>query len=343
MEVSATTTPARLESIARRTAESTIALSYHDGTRDIEQVVPERSSESLTRGVEPTSSRDVLLLAVAAMAIAVASPLAKASVGLDAFGIGAGRCAVGAGALFCLAPQQTLRGLAGLTARQLAALVFAGALLAAHFALFLWGLATTSLPAAVALVSLEPLAVVLLAWISFGLRPRAGEAIGLAIAVAGALFIARGAGEGENRLIGDLFVLGAVILYGAYVAAARGLQHLMPVMPYAACVYGVAALALAPLALPGLRANGIPPPRTIGFVIAMGLVPTLVGHTLIQRLARRLSPSVVALVPAGETVGSLAIAAVLQGIWPTRTEWLGTAGILVGVVLVSRATARTSA
>lgn len=293
--------------------------------------------------VEPTRPRDVLLLLVAALAIALASPLAKAAVGLGAFGIGAGRCAVGSVALFLLGPRETLRALAALRPRDAVALAFAGTLLAAHFALFLWGLTKTSLPAAVALVSLEPLAVVLLAWMSFGLRPRRGEAIGLLVAVAGALLIARGAGEGENRLFGDALVLGAVVLYGAYVAAARALAHTMPVMPYAASVYGVAALALVPLAL--FEAGGVPtaPARTVGFVVLMGLFPTLVGHTIIQRLARRLSPSVVALVPVGETVGSIAIAAALQGLVPTRVESLGTGAILLGAIVVSRASSRSSA
>lgn len=298
-------------------------------------------STSSARTVEATTARDVGLLVLAALAVALASPLAKACEGLDAFGIGAGRCAVGSLALFAFAPRATLRALAQLTGRQVLALSMAGLLLAAHFALFLWGLATTSLPAAVALVSLEPLAVVALAWASFGLRPRPVEAVGLAVAVLGALVIARGAGTGENRLLGDLLVVGAVVLYGAYLAAARGLQHMMPIVPYAASVYGVAALALVPLAAPGLLERGMPPAKTMGFVALMGLLPTLVGHTLIQRLARRLSPSVVALVPAGETVGSLVIAAVLQRLYPTAVETVGAGAILVGAIVVSRASSRT--
>ncbi len=292
------------------------------------------------RSIEPTRSTDIVLLVVAALSFALASPLAKACEGLGAFGIGAGRCAIGSLGLFVLAPRQTVRALAVLRPKQIGALVIAGLLLAGHFALFLAGLAATSLPAAVALVSLEPLAVVLLAWLLFGLRPRAGEAVGLAVAVVGALLIARGAGEGDNRLLGDLLVVGAVVLYGAYVAAARGLQNMMPVMPYAASVYGVAALALAPFGWWQAQGQPMPSARTFGFVVLMGLVPTLVGHTLVQRLARRLSPSVVALIPAGETVGSIAIAAVAQAVVPTRIEWLGTAAILAGAILVSRASAR---
>ena len=60
-------------------------------------------------------------------------------------------------------------------------IALAGVLLAAHFGLFVWGLQRTSLPAAVSLVSLEPLAVVMTAWLLHGVRPRPLEQAGVAV------------------------------------------------------------------------------------------------------------------------------------------------------------------
>ena len=139
-------------------------------------------------------------------------------------------------------------------------------------------------------------------------------------------------------MFGDLLVVGAVVLYGAYVAAARGLRDAMPVLPYAAAVYGVAALVLLPFAVmiagrSGAASIAPPPVRTWIVVSAMGLVPTLIGHTLIQRLSRRVAPAVVALVSPGETVGSIAIGAFALGAWPTTNEWAGTALVLAGATL----------
>jgi drug/metabolite transporter (DMT)-like permease len=215
-------------------------------------------------------------------------------------------------------------------------LPLAGFLLAAHFGLFLAGLATTSLPAAVALVSLEPLAVVIAAWVAFGLRPTRGEAAGVLVASAGAVVVASGAGSGEHRALGDGLVLAAVALYGAYVAAARGLRDSMPVMPYAAAVYGAAALMLAPFAIATRGEPGGGTAWAWCAVVALGLVPTLVGHTLVQGAARRVSPSLVALVSPGETVGSLVIGAVALGAWPSAREGAGTALVLVGALLAIR-------
>ena len=275
------------------------------------------------------------MVVAASLAIATSAPLAKTAEGLSAIGLGAGRCGVAALAIIVIMPGATTRAIRALRTKQKLALLGVGVILAAHFALFLGGLLATSLPAAVALVSLEPLAVVLTAWASFGIRPTTREWLGISLATAGAIVVARGAGEGEHRLFGDMLVVGAVVLYGAYVAAARGLRDAMPVLPYAAAVYGVAALALLPFAvIIASRSGGAPPPYRTWIVVAtMGLLPTLVGHTLIQRLSRRVAPAVVALVSPGETVGSIAIGAFALGAWPTANEWTGTALVLAGATL----------
>jgi len=78
-----------------------------------------------------------------------------------------------------------------------------------------------------------PIAVVLAAFFAFGVRPTRREMFGLLVATLGAVVVASGAGSGEHRLAGDLMVLLAVVIYGAYVAAARGLRDVMPPLPYA--------------------------------------------------------------------------------------------------------------
>jgi drug/metabolite transporter (DMT)-like permease len=282
-----------------------------------------------------TRGRDLALVAVASMAIAVASPLAKSVVGLSPFGIGAGRCGVASIAVLLFAGRSTVRALRGLGAAGLLSVCGVGLLLAAHFALFLEGLAHTSLPAAVALVSLEPLMVVLAGWAFFGLRPSRLELLGIVVAMIGGVVVTRGAGEGEHRLSGDLMVVGAAVLFGLYVMAARGLRDKLPVLPYACAVYGVACAFLLPVAVWLAAGEPAPPRAAILAVAAMGLVPTLVGHTLVQRLSRRVAPSVVALVSPGETVGSLAIGAAALGAWPSPHEWLGAALVLAGATVVA--------
>jgi drug/metabolite transporter (DMT)-like permease len=269
-------------------------------------------------------------VALASLAFATASPLARVAVGISPIAVAAGRTAVAAVAIVVARPRQVANAWRALSSRQRWALAGAGLLLAAHFALFLEGLHDTSFPAAVALVSLEPLSVVLVAWAVFGIRPRRGEAAGVAVASLGALVVASGAGQGEHRLVGDVEVLLAVVLFGGYVAAARGLRDAMPPLPYAAGVYGVASVALLPFAAVPAQGMPAPPAMTWGAIALLGLVPTLIGHTLVQNASRRVSPSLVALVSPGETVGSLAIGALLLRTWPSEVETLGAVLILAG-------------
>ena len=114
-----------------------------------------------------------------------------------------------------------------LDGRRRLGLLAAGVVLAAHFAFFVAGLLATSLAAAAALVSLEPLAVVVAAWLSFGDKPTPREQVGLGLAMGGAVLVGSSAGQGEHRLLGDALVLVAVVLFGAYVALARGLRSTM--------------------------------------------------------------------------------------------------------------------
>ena len=286
----------------------------------------------------PTETRhaspfDLGLVAIAALAFATSSPLAKAAKDLDPLAIGAGRCLVAAIAIVLLFPRETLRRVFSLSSRSKVRLVGAGALLGLHFGLFLFGLANTSLSAAASLVSLEPVAVIVGARVVFGVRPSARELGGVLVAAAGAAWIGHGAGEGENRLLGDLAVVGAVAVYGAYVMAARAMKNEIDGWPYAGAVYLVAAIGLAPLGIFFAAHEPAPLPRTWLWVVLLGIVPTMIGHTLVQRSARHVRPSIVALISPGETVGSIAIGICLQGTRPTKDEWVGAAFVIFGAIL----------
>lgn len=272
------------------------------------------------------------------MAFATSGPLGKAAGAVPAIAIASARTGIAGLILALVAPAALVRALAGLTGRQRAGIVIAGALLGGHFALFLGGLTATSLASAVSLISLEPLSVVLAAFVAFGIRPSRREIAGLLVATAGAGIVASAAGTGEHRLAGDLMVLGAVVLYGAYVASARGLRDALPATQYAATVYGTASLVLLPLAIPLVLASPAPSRGSLAAVLALAFVPTLIGHTLVQRAARNVPPVIVALVSPGETLGALAIGAIVMGTLPTLREAVGAALVLAGATLaVTRA------
>lgn len=302
----------------------------------------------VTQAQRVAERREVVLAALAALAFATSAPLGKLAAPVPSVVVACARTGLAAVVLALVAPAALLSALRALSSKQRPMVVLAGALLAAHFALFLGGLAATSLAAAVALVSLEPIAVVLAAFVAFGERPTRRELLGLMLATLGALVVASGAGAGEHRLVGDVMVVGCVVLYGAYVAAARGLKDAMPALPYAATVYGTASLVLLPFAIAigrsaaGGGAGGGVAGGAVGLtaVVAMALVPTLIGHTLLQRVARTAPPVLVALVSPGETVGSLAIGLIVLGAQPTAREGIGAAIVVAGAIVAVTGRAR---
>src|SRR5262245_38885526 len=105
-----------------------------------------------------------LFVIFAGAAFSVASPLARYARPTHPLFVAFGRLAVASVVLLALDRRAVIPALRGLSARLRGVVLIAGALLAAHFACFLWGLDHTSLPAAVSLVSLQPLAVVVCAW-----------------------------------------------------------------------------------------------------------------------------------------------------------------------------------
>ncbi|MBX3189442.1 MAG: DMT family transporter [Labilithrix sp.] len=296
---------------------------------------PRRAQRALltNRESSPVSRRDVAIVVVASLAFATSGPLGKVASEIPAVTVASARTGIAAVVLAAAAPALVASSLRALGRRERRAVFFAGALLAAHFALFLGGLAATSLAAAVSLVSLEPIAVVVASFVAHGLRPTRREMLGLLVATAGAVTVASGAGAGEHRLAGDLMVLAAVALFGAYVASARGLRDALPPLPYAAAVYGTASLLLLPLAIVLAARAGAPATKPALAVLGLALVPTLVGHSLVQLVARRAPPVLVALVCPGETIGSLAIGAALMSAAPTAREAVGCAIVLAGATL----------
>jgi drug/metabolite transporter (DMT)-like permease len=283
------------------------------------------------------TARAIWFVLFASVAFATSGPFARLARPAHPFVAAFGRVLVAGVILLLLDPKATFASIAKLPAKARGTLFLGGFLLAAHFALYLGGLDATSLPSAVALVSLEPLAVVVASFLMHGDRPTRGEGVGVVVAMIGGLLVSRGAGIGEHRLFGDLLVVAAVALYGTYVGVVRGTRELLPARHGATAIYLVSALVLAvAIAIFPARPDRVIwplPLHSAMWIVGLALVPTLIGHTAVQTAARTLSPSTVALVSPGETFFGIAISALLLGARPSRDEWIGAAVILAGATI----------
>lgn len=236
--------------------------------------------------------------------------------------------------------------------------LLAGVMLALHFATWITSLTYTTVAASVSLAATAPLWVALLAWAFQRRPPSALTLLGALIAVAGAAVIgyadagavsggaasggaASGGAAGGRPLLGDGLALTGAAAAGAYLLLGRHAQaHGLGLQAYAGSAYAVAALVLAPLPL----VVGAPylgyPSATYLAVIALALVPQLVGHTGINYAAKHLDTTLVASALLLEPIGAGLLALLLFREQPAPLTVVGAAVLLLGVAVTSRAQAQ---
>lgn len=273
--------------------------------------------------------------------LAEAPPLAKA----------AWRCAFATALLAVLGGPTMAGALAALERRVVALSALAGVFLAAHFATWIASLEHTSVATSLLLVNTSPIWVALVAPRLTGDRASGRALAGVALALVGAAWLAwRGDGGGATPrgLLGPgLALLGALGATG-YLLVGRRVGARVPLVGYLVVCYGTATgtLLLAALAT-GSPLTGFDR-ATIGWLLALGFVPQLIGHSACNAALRKLSPLLVALPLLLEPVlGSLLAWVVLNERPPAEAGPAG-ALVLLGVALAAglgprRRAARTPA
>ena len=286
----------------------------------------------------PTPARTWWILAAAVAAVSLAPIFVRLA---DAPGVvvAAYRMAIAALVIVPL----TLRGLrrTRLTRATAIPTVWAGALLAVHFATWITSLSFTTVAASVTLVATVPLWMALFSWWFLGRAPSLTTLIGVLVAIAGGATIAfgdAGAGTASRPLLGDALALVGAISVTGYLMLGRTAQRAgLGLNAYTGLAYAVAAVLLLPL--PAIF--GMPyvayTPETFLWVLALALVPQLIGHTGINHAMKHLDPTMVSTTLLLEPVGAAVLALVLFGEVPSWLTIGGAALLLVGLVLTVRA------
>lgn len=282
------------------------------------------------------SASPYLVLAAAVACVSVGSILVRLAQA-PALAVSFQRVFLASLLLAPVAGRPAVRAWRGLSTRRRLALLGAGLALALHFATWISSLSYTSVAASVLLVNTTPLFTVAIARLFLGetAPPRVLAAIALALAGAGVIALSDWTGGGERPLLGDaLAVLGALAL-SVYHVIGRGLRAALPLDAYILAVWGTSAAALALVcAVARVPLTGYPP-RTLALFLALALVPTLLGHGLVNRSLRALPAPTVGLFLLGEPVGATLLAALLLGEAPGAGTLTGGAVILVALVLAA--------
>lgn len=213
-------------------------------------------------------------------------------------------------------------------------LLLAGVLLASHFVLWIASLSYTTVASSVVLVTATPLFVAVASWILFRERLRRATFAGIAISLAGALLIGyAGFQQGGSATLGNLLALLSAVAVAGYLLVGRRLRRNAGLLAYSTVVFMVAAFVLLGAAvLSGTPLTGYTT-ATYGALLALALVPQLVGHMSLNWALRFLPATMVTIAMLGEPVGATTLAWMVLGEAPTRIETAGAALLLLGIGL----------
>ncbi|MEZ4771467.1 MAG: DMT family transporter [Caldilineales bacterium] len=243
-----------------------------------------------------------------------------------------GRLAVATAAIFVL---MRLRGeRLNVGRRNLPLFAAIGLIAALHFLTYVASFNFTTIAHSLAIVYTAPIFVALFsAWFLKESIARR-QWLGVLVAVAGIAILAGFEPRWNNRMaLGDLLALVSAIAFGLYSVAGRSQRGRFSLFTYAVVVYGLAAL----WALPAALANFTPAGYTlipILAVVALGLLPLGLGHTLYNAALRRTDATTVNLVATQEVTLGILLGAVFLAEAPKTNEIVGALITLLGIALV---------
>lgn len=295
------------------------------------------------------ASRAAAVLAVSVFGIAWAAPLIRLS-SAPPLVIAAWRLLFAEVVLVgVLVLRKEWRAWSRLSRREHGLAAAAGVMLAMHFWSWNASLGFTTIAASVVLVNLQPAIVAIGSALLLREQVSRRQAIGVAIAMAGALVVAapafRVGGDATTvvraapfglppQVFGDGLALVGAISAAFYYLVGRRLRVSLDLVPYVTLVYGWCTVLLFALAVSVGDPLAPYPTRDWAIFAALAAGPMLLGHTGMNWALRHLPAHIVNLTVLGEPVGAALLAMLIPSIAERPDSWtlVGGALILAGAI-----------
>jgi drug/metabolite transporter (DMT)-like permease len=292
-----------------------------------------RRTPSSPPAVARPPAGDLALIGLAVVAVSTAAPLIRGA-DAPALAVAFWRNAFAVTVLVPVTVLRHRREVSALSPSQRAGTLLAGCLLAAHFATWVPSLSFTTVASSVALVATQPVWAALLARLRGDQVP--GQAwAGIAVAVAGAVLLAGVDFAISGRaLVGDALALAGGMLAAAYVTVGAEVRQSVSTTVYTTFCYATAAGLLLGACAAGGQALAGYDSATWACLLALTAGPQLLGHSVVNRVLRTTSATVVSVAILFEIVGSTFLAWAVFGETPPAGAFPAAALIAAGVVLV---------
>ena len=275
----------------------------------------------------------LLLLLCGVFCCSTAAILIKASQ-VPPAALAAWRLLLAVGLLLPLFVRDLMRSRTPWTRAMARAAVLPGLMLGLHFITWIIGIRLATVANGSLIVNLVPLAMPLFLWLVLRERLRRREWLGTAVAaLAVALLLVCDFDLDPALLAGDLVCLGSMLFFCLYLVLSRKYRHIDGIWQYVVPVYAVAGLCclLGAVGWDTLRhgelrlmpANA----RAWGLVLGLAVVPTLMGHSILNFSMKKLRGQIVSIVNVCQFIFAGGMAYV---VWRQTPHWsLYAAAVLV--------------
>jgi drug/metabolite transporter (DMT)-like permease len=279
---------------------------------------------------------DAVLLGVAVLAVSTSGPLIREA-GAPTLAIAFWRTILASAVILPIAALRNRDELRTLRRDEVRTAVVAGVFLALHFGTWIPSLSFTTVASSVALTCTQPVWAAVMAR-ARGEQIASGAWLGIAVALSGAVLLTGIDFTLSGRaLFGDALALSGGIFGAAYVTVGADARRTMSTTAYTSICYPIAALALLTACVASSQQLGHYSARTWWILLAITVGPQLLGHSLMNRVLRAISATVVSVAILFEIIGATLIAWWWFSETPPSGAYPAAVLIAIGVVLVVRA------
>jgi drug/metabolite transporter (DMT)-like permease len=207
--------------------------------------------------------------------------------------------------------------------------------LALHFITWTYTARMTLAAQATLIVNLVPIAIPFFLHSLVGERINRTEIIGTLIAIAGLILLtAADALAGTGTLFGNLLGFGSMLLFAWYLALGRRNRDFPSLWLYVVPVYLQAGVLCSLAAIPWFDTFPNGSLREWSLLVGLAVLPTIVGHSLLNLSLRHFRGQIVSLCNVGQFIFAGVMAYFLFNEHPAALFYVSSAIVISGIALV---------
>lgn len=276
----------------------------------------------------------ILILLFGVFACSTAAILIK-SCDVPAILLSGSRLLVAALVLTPLFVRDLRRSAGAFTRRRLWAALLPGVMLGLHFITWNIGIRKATTVNGSLIVNLVPIVMPLFLLVFVRERLNLGEVIGTLVAMSGVgLLMKTDFDLSREYFQGDVICFGSMLLFAFYLVLGRRNRAVPTIWLYVTPMYYVGSLfclAVAPLLENPIRAYSL---KDVAIIVALGIVPTIFGHSILNYAMKHIRGQVVSVVNLGQFVFAGLMAYPVFGEAPGWALYVAAVCLVAGAVIV---------